>query len=246
MQWNNEPPSWSSNDGRIEVAVAGGTDFWRKTHYGFIRDNGHFGYIHVEGDFVAEVQVTGAYHELYDQAGLMLRSDAEHWIKTGIEYVHGVQYVSAVVTNDFSDWSVAPLADNPPTHLAACRAQGGSSRDLLCTGRLYLYAAAARLPAACTGHGRRRHVCSAGRAWLRGHVRRLSGASDLGGQSDKLTNFTDLVVKYCSKGGAYERDRIAKRRCSGRRWNPERTVTILPRGGAGSLGRRIERFAAVL
>ncbi len=115
MQWNNEPPSWSSNDGRIEVAVAGGTDFWRKTHYGFIRDNGHFGSIHVEGDFIAEVQVTGAYHELYDQAGLMLRIDAEHWIKTGIEYVHGVQYVSAVVTNDFSDWSVAPLSDNPPT-----------------------------------------------------------------------------------------------------------------------------------
>ena len=49
-----------------------------------------------------------------DQAGLMVRVDAEHWIKTGIEYVHGVQYVSAVVTNDFSDWAVAPLPQNPP------------------------------------------------------------------------------------------------------------------------------------
>jgi regulation of enolase protein 1 (concanavalin A-like superfamily) len=115
MQWHSEPPNWQANEGRITVTVAGGTDFWRKTHYGFIRDNGHFGYIPIEDDFVVEVQVTGAYRELYDQAGLMLRSDAEHWIKTGIEYVHGVQYVSAVVTNDFSDWSVAPLAGSPPT-----------------------------------------------------------------------------------------------------------------------------------
>jgi regulation of enolase protein 1 (concanavalin A-like superfamily) len=113
MQWYNEPPSWSAEGSRIEVKVAGGTDFWRKTHYGFVRDNGHFGFVEVKGDFTAEVQVKGAYHELYDQAGLMLRVDAEHWIKTGIEYVHGVQYVSAVVTNEFSDWSVAPLHNNP-------------------------------------------------------------------------------------------------------------------------------------
>ncbi len=115
MQWHNEPPNWRVQDGRIEVSVAGGTDFWRKTHYGFIRDNGHIGYVDVAGDFTAEVKVSGAYRELYDQAGLMLRSNAEHWIKTGIEYVHGVQYVSAVVTNDFSDWSVAPLAGSPPS-----------------------------------------------------------------------------------------------------------------------------------
>jgi regulation of enolase protein 1 (concanavalin A-like superfamily) len=115
MQWYNEPPQWQAAAGRITVSVAGGTDYWRKTHYGFVRDNGHFGYIPVEGDFIVEVQVTGAYRELYDQAGLMLRVDAEHWIKTGIEYVGAVQYVSAVVTNDFSDWSVAPLAGSPPS-----------------------------------------------------------------------------------------------------------------------------------
>jgi regulation of enolase protein 1 (concanavalin A-like superfamily) len=114
MQWFCEPNSWRVEGDRIEVSVGSGTDFWRKTHYGFVRDNGHFGYVEVEGDFEAEVKVMGAYRELYDQAGLMLRSDEAHWIKTGIEYVHGVQYVSAVVTNDFSDWSVAPLAGNPP------------------------------------------------------------------------------------------------------------------------------------
>jgi regulation of enolase protein 1 (concanavalin A-like superfamily) len=114
MQWFSEPGNWSVAGDRIQVAVSGGTDFWRKTHYGFVRDNGHFGYIEVAGDFTAAVKVVGAYRDLYDQAGLMLRIDEAHWIKTGIEYVHGVQYVSAVVTNDFSDWSVAPLAGSPP------------------------------------------------------------------------------------------------------------------------------------
>ncbi|MEZ4581102.1 MAG: DUF1349 domain-containing protein [Caldilineaceae bacterium] len=37
-------------------------------------------------------------------------------MKCGIEYVHGVQYASAVVT-DFSDWSTAPLSPAP----ARCR-----------------------------------------------------------------------------------------------------------------------------
>lgn len=115
MQWLNEPQGWRQDGDRIEVAVDKGTDFWRKTHYGFIRDSGHFGYVVVEGDCTVEVKVTGAYRNLYDQAGLMLRVDEAHWLKTGIEYVHGVQYVSAVVTNDFSDWSVAPLRQNPPS-----------------------------------------------------------------------------------------------------------------------------------
>ena len=114
MQWLNEPEKWRQHDDQIQVSVEAGTDFWRKTHYGFIRDNGHVFYETVRGDFVVAVNVLGAYRELYDQAGLMVRVDAEHWIKTGIEFVNDVQYVSAVVTNDFSDWSVAPLWQNPP------------------------------------------------------------------------------------------------------------------------------------
>lgn len=114
MRWINEPKSWRHTDETIHVHVDPGTDFWRKTHYGFIRDNGHVYYDVVGGDFTATVKITGAYRDLYDQAGLMVRIDAKHWIKTGVEFVHDVQYVSAVVTNDFSDWSVAPLPQNPP------------------------------------------------------------------------------------------------------------------------------------
>ncbi len=113
MIWHNEPAIWSEERDRLFMRVEENTDFWRVTHYDFIRDNGHFYAQQQAGDFVATVKVTGNYTELYDQAGLMIRLDERNWIKTGIEYVDEQQHVSAVVTRDFSDWSVCPQAHNP-------------------------------------------------------------------------------------------------------------------------------------
>ena len=109
MQWLNEPAHWSSSSNRIIVTTSPKTDFWRVTHYGFIRDSGHFYFEQINTDFIVEVEISGSYKDLYDQAGIMIRSDENHWIKTGIEYVDGLQHLSAVVTHDYSDWSVTPL-----------------------------------------------------------------------------------------------------------------------------------------
>ncbi|HEY0298503.1 MAG TPA: DUF1349 domain-containing protein, partial [Arachidicoccus sp.] len=49
----------------------------------------------------------------FDQSGLMLRTDHEHWIKAGVEYVDGKLNVSAVVTNIKSDWNVISLKETP-------------------------------------------------------------------------------------------------------------------------------------
>ncbi len=114
MHWQNAPKKAVVTADKVQVEVEGGTDFWRVTHYGFIRDNGHFYYQEQAGDFLAKVKVTGHYKDLYDQAGLMVRLDEKNWIKTGIEYVKGVQNVSAVVTREVSDWSVVPRQDSPP------------------------------------------------------------------------------------------------------------------------------------
>ena len=62
---------------------------------------------------MVELKVSGEYQELYDQAGIMVRLDEANWLKCGIEYVNGVQQVSAVVTRDYSDWSVVPMPQNP-------------------------------------------------------------------------------------------------------------------------------------
>jgi regulation of enolase protein 1 (concanavalin A-like superfamily) len=113
MHWFNEPTKWADHDGVLDVTVDPGTDYWQVTHYGFKRDNGPFYYQEQEGDFDAQVHITGHYRELFHQAGLMIRIDEKNWIKTGIEYVDGVQNVSAVVTREFSDWSVVPRKDSP-------------------------------------------------------------------------------------------------------------------------------------
>jgi regulation of enolase protein 1 (concanavalin A-like superfamily) len=113
VEWLNEPPSWETRGETLIVRAGSRTDFWRTTHSGVVRDNGHLWFQSQEGDFVAEVTVTGAYRDQYDQAGLMVRHDERVWLKCGVELVDGVQQASAVVTRDHSDWSVTPLPDNP-------------------------------------------------------------------------------------------------------------------------------------
>ena len=114
MKWYNEPQSWQIEGDIIQVTSSQNTDFWRKTEYGFIRDNGHFYYEAVKGDFCAEVSVEGQYKEQYDQAGLMVRLDESHWLKCGIEFIDGVQNFMTVVTQDYSDVSVIPLSPDRP------------------------------------------------------------------------------------------------------------------------------------
>jgi len=36
MEWLNEPPSWHAQGDTLTVTAGPKTDFWRKTHYGFI------------------------------------------------------------------------------------------------------------------------------------------------------------------------------------------------------------------
>ncbi|MBD2493462.1 DUF1349 domain-containing protein [Nostoc sp. FACHB-280] len=110
MKWYNEPSIWNQQVEFISVNAGAKTDFWQKTHYDFIRDNGNFYYQEVKGNFTVEVKMIGDYQALYDQAGLMIRENENTWLKCGIEYVEGVQNVSAVVTRDYSDWSVVPLS----------------------------------------------------------------------------------------------------------------------------------------
>jgi uncharacterized protein len=113
LHWLNPPPHWHIEKNSLHVTTGNNTDFWRVTHYGFIRDDGHVYYQTVTGDFVASLRFSGEYQHLYDQAGLMLRLDEKNWLKTGVEFDDGKQKLSAVVTREVSDWSVIPLETSP-------------------------------------------------------------------------------------------------------------------------------------
>ena len=109
--WLNEPKHWRRERSTIICSADAKTDFWRKTFYGYITDNGHFLRRRVAGDFTTTIKITGQYHDLYDQAGLMVRVDETTWMKCGVEFVDGKQNVSVVITRDFSDWSTARLPE---------------------------------------------------------------------------------------------------------------------------------------
>jgi len=105
MTWMNPPASEHYAEGVLTVRSRGKTDFWRKTFYGYINDNGHFMNLSMMGEFQMQARINGNYSALYDQAGLMVRLDEKHWMKCGSEFVEGKRWASVVFTHDFSDWS---------------------------------------------------------------------------------------------------------------------------------------------
>ena len=93
MEWRSEPRQWQALPDGMQLTTDAGTDFWRHTHYGFVRDDGHFRFETVHRDFELEVTIAGDYRDQYDQAGLMVRTDDAQWIKCGIEFVDARELV---------------------------------------------------------------------------------------------------------------------------------------------------------
>lgn len=124
LVWRCAPDSWSPALGRegrggswnvtpnnqLILYPAAKKDYWRKTYYEpiLLKDDGavleypdftakqHYT-VEAKFDLVAAAQ--------FDQAGIFIRVDPQHWIKAGIEVVDGTPRLSCVVTNEYSDWS---------------------------------------------------------------------------------------------------------------------------------------------
>jgi len=108
--WLNEPKLWCAREGTLEVTTDAASDFWQETHYGFSRDSGHFLAFATPAEFSVQLRVQADYEQLYDQAGIMVRLDAERWLKAGVELSDGRAMLSSVLTNERSDWATAPFA----------------------------------------------------------------------------------------------------------------------------------------
>ncbi|MEH8161213.1 DUF1349 domain-containing protein [Aeromonas veronii] len=125
-RWLNEPAQWHQTEGGLQVVTDQQTDFWRSTWYGFERHSGHLYGCEVTGEFTFQVCVEGEFTTLYDQAGLMLLQDDEHWLKAGIEYNDAQPMIGSVLTNPRSDWATGIFTGNPRrfwlrlTRLADC------------------------------------------------------------------------------------------------------------------------------
>lgn len=133
-KWLNAPSNVQASEADLIMTTDAKTDFWRETHYGFTRDSGHFlGFPAADG-FTAKIRVQGEFRMLYDQAGLMVRIDEKRWVKTGVEFTDGELFLSTVITDGKSDWSVSqPFKELEDFYIRITLAQGAmrvqASRD---------------------------------------------------------------------------------------------------------------------
>ncbi|MFH1009393.1 MAG: DUF1349 domain-containing protein [Candidatus Latescibacterota bacterium] len=110
FHWFNEPTHFQVGSG-LEIVSDAETDFWQNTHYDYQNDDGHCLLTRHRGDFAMSTHVAFCPRERYDQCGLMVRVDAEHWIKVSTEYEsEQISRLGSVVTNlGFSDWATQDI-----------------------------------------------------------------------------------------------------------------------------------------
>ncbi len=109
--WTHEPEAAVLDGDVLRVTAIEGSDAWRTTSYGFVHDSEHALVERIDGAFSVEVSFVLDYTEQFDQAGVFLRVDERNWIKAGVEVSDGTPQLGAVVTRDFSDWSVSPVPE---------------------------------------------------------------------------------------------------------------------------------------
>lgn len=107
--WLNPPMSALQVGSELKVSTVHESDFWRNTSYGFVHDSGHALLTDFPANSSMEVTFLLDYTGQFDQAGIIVHSDSQHWIKAGVESADGSPQVGAVVTSINSDWSLAPV-----------------------------------------------------------------------------------------------------------------------------------------
>ena len=107
--WLNQPLNVLQEGSELKVSTVHESDFWRNTSYGFVHDSGHALLTDFPANSSMEVTFLLDYVGQFDQAGIIIHSDSQHWIKAGVESADGRPQVGAVVTSINSDWSLAPV-----------------------------------------------------------------------------------------------------------------------------------------
>jgi regulation of enolase protein 1 (concanavalin A-like superfamily) len=107
--WLNPPAKSMQENSYLKVTTIHESDFWRNTSYGFVHDSGHALLREFPVNSSMEVTFLLDYSGQFDQAGIIVYSDSQHWIKAGVESADGLPQVGAVVTSVNSDWSLAPV-----------------------------------------------------------------------------------------------------------------------------------------
>lgn len=110
-KWTNKPAALEKTSLGLTVTATEKSDAWRTNANGLSRSSENA----LLGDFrpgqAVEVAFIADMIEQYDQAGVFLRVNEEHWAKAGMELSDGLLQLGAVVTRGESDWSACCVPD---------------------------------------------------------------------------------------------------------------------------------------
>ncbi len=104
--WTNPPAEIDDRGSHLDVTAREGSDAWRHTAYGFVHADAHALLAPLAVGEAMEVSFRATWEGQFDQAGLYVQTDEEHWMKSGVEFSDGHLGLGAVVTDIRSDWSV--------------------------------------------------------------------------------------------------------------------------------------------
>ena len=139
MTWFNEPASSKINGDELAVRSKPKTDFWQKTYDGYAADTGHFFHLSASGDFKFTALCNGNFATQYDQNGLMVRIDADNWMRCGTEFIDGKRFASVVFTRTYSDGSTLPdLSQSAPIWWRLVRKNDSIETFLSLDGEKYM------------------------------------------------------------------------------------------------------------
>ena len=126
--WQGQAKEREQDFETVSITTEPDTDLWQRTYYGFQRDNAP-ALLSTVGDtyFSLTIRVDFAYRERFDQCGIILYQDSDHWMKASIEYENETfQRLGSVVTNHgFSDWATTDIpSDQTSMYYRLSRREG--------------------------------------------------------------------------------------------------------------------------
>ncbi|MBS4456088.1 DUF1349 domain-containing protein [Tuanshanicoccus lijuaniae] len=113
LQWINEPTTYTIAPDKLSITTEPYTDLWQRTYYHFRNDNAPVLQLPTDEayfTFTVKVDFNGS-KQRFDQAGVVVYLDSEHWLKASVEYENDAfQHLGSVVTNHgYSDWATMEI-----------------------------------------------------------------------------------------------------------------------------------------
>lgn len=112
LKWIREPKNYSVTEDKIEIITMPYTDLWQRTYYNFRNDNAPVLQMKTDTKYFSFIVKTEfKSNHRFDQCGVVMYLDSDHWFKASIEYENGdFQHLGSVVTNNgYSDWATTTI-----------------------------------------------------------------------------------------------------------------------------------------